>query len=231
MTLLPAGAPFIGLSGAAGNIVASHNRSGPYLRARTSPTGGPSSRQAQARQAFNFAVIRWQTIIADSDREKWAIYAAQVPLTNRIGRRTFLTGQQHYIRTNMLRFHNALTPVDACPQAFALVAWNPPFVELAPLDRLVRCLFGAEFWALTTGGGVTVRVTETLASTINFRAAPMRQCGIIRGHARPPPPYTQSFAWPWTTRPNPERAFYDLRLLNADGRTSTRFHGLALAAT
>ena len=94
-------------SGSAGGYTFSRNRSGPYLRNRSIPTNPGSEAQVIVRGHFASLSSAWAGI-ADSQRTAWALYAANVSVTNRLGDQIFLTGQQMYIRCNAVRLRAGL---------------------------------------------------------------------------------------------------------------------------
>ena len=45
----------------------------------------------------------WSSLTPD-ERASWDLYAAKVPMTDRLGQQHFLSGQQHWLRSNLLVF-------------------------------------------------------------------------------------------------------------------------------
>lgn len=102
-------------SGSMGGMTASHNRSGYYLRNRVIPVNPNTLRQQAVRAAFGSLVQRWTATLTPAQRAGWDNYGDQVPVLSVLGTQILLTGQQHYIRSNVPRLQASLSIVDAAP--------------------------------------------------------------------------------------------------------------------
>lgn len=102
-----------GLSGSAGSLVASRNRFGQYFRVKVDPVNPNTIRQQAVRTFFTNLVTAWIDVLTPNDRANWEAYADQVPILGET-----LTGQNHYIRSNVPRLQSGGSRVDAAPVVF-----------------------------------------------------------------------------------------------------------------
>jgi hypothetical protein len=89
-------------SGSAGGLTASHNRGGQYFRARTVPTNPSSERQQTIRERFAYLSDYWSETLTAAQRTGWSAYAPSVKLPNALGDTGSPTGQQAFMRTNLV---------------------------------------------------------------------------------------------------------------------------------
>lgn len=94
------GGGIIQMSGSiAGNTFA-RNRFGNYVRARTKPVNPKSDRQNIIRTILSYLTEYWHQDLDDEERNLWNVYAAAVAMQNRLGETIYLTGFNHFLRTN-----------------------------------------------------------------------------------------------------------------------------------
>lgn len=174
-------------SGSFGGVVASHNRGGPYLRARVVPTNPSSSAQVEIRTIFGNLASAWQTLTQDQ-RDAWTTYAINVPVTDSMGDPLTLTGQQMYVRCNTARVQAGLARVDPGPTVFALDSLSPVKIDPTAAADLYSVVFEAtDDWVAEDDAGLLIFGSRELADTINFFKGPYRNQGIIAGDVTTPP--------------------------------------------
>jgi len=101
------------MSGSVGGVVASRNKGGAYLRARSVPTNPSSNRQQFVRSVFGSNAQAWQALTA-AQRTGWNDYAAATPVVNALGESIYLSGFNQFVRTNaFLAGASASTVADA----------------------------------------------------------------------------------------------------------------------
>lgn len=106
-------------SGKIGAMVASHNTGGQYVRARTTPTNPNTVFQQAIRNAVKSLATSWNAIFP-SQRDAWAVYAANTTLRNRLGDSIKTSGIAQYIRSNASRLQAGLDRLDDAPTIFDL---------------------------------------------------------------------------------------------------------------
>ncbi len=105
-------------SGSAGGLVASHNASGAYLRARVSPVVSTTAAALLAKSTFGTQSARWQ-VLTEDERNAWEVYAQTHPRTNAIGNTTTRTGHNWFTGLNA-RLVRAVQPTIDIPPATAI---------------------------------------------------------------------------------------------------------------
>lgn len=136
MALVRYGAMIADASGSIGGTVFSRNRGGSYVRNRTTPLNPQTTFQSGVRSAFANLATRFATILTDFQREAWRAYGEIVPVPNALGDDRFLTGLQHYIRSNSLLSLAGGTIVDEPPSSFTAGPTIEPTITIdATLDQ------------------------------------------------------------------------------------------------
>jgi len=91
------------VSGTTGGTVFSRNAGGGYFKGAVIPTNTHSEKRANTRAKFAETVREYQAL-TPAQRAAWDAYAAENPVTNRIGQQRTLRGQDWYTRlTNRLK--------------------------------------------------------------------------------------------------------------------------------
>lgn len=121
-------APGSGASGSMGDTTWSHNRFGQYARSRTKPVNPNSPRQQKMRGIMALLTTRWAQTLTDAQRAAWNLYGESVVMKNRIGQDIFLTGFNHYLRSNSVLQDMGQTLIDAGPTTFELPAKDPTII-------------------------------------------------------------------------------------------------------
>lgn len=87
------------IRGAAGGNVFARNRSGAYVRNRTTPLNPQSTGQQIARAAFGGLSQAWRTL-TEAQRQAWADAAPEYPYLNKLGESRVYSGEQLYMKLN-----------------------------------------------------------------------------------------------------------------------------------
>lgn len=104
-------------SGKAGSMVASHNKGGQYLRARTTPTNPRTTAQQGVRNSLGTLASQWRSLDQDQ-RDAWGIYGAQVPNINALGDSIIISGIAAFVRANTPRLQAGLSVILDGPVIF-----------------------------------------------------------------------------------------------------------------
>lgn len=139
---------YTAVSGSVGGLTYSHNRSGMYTRARATPVNPATTRQSAVRNAMAAMVIYWHNTLTAPERAAWDTYASNTPLTDPLGQQQTVTGQNMFLRANVLRSWQGLGIIDAAPVDFDL---GQPVVSVTS----VAVAAGDITWTFTTGGAGT----------------------------------------------------------------------------
>lgn len=128
MGLVKYGAGIVQISGSIAGNVHSRNRFGSYIRPRTKPVNPHSSRQESIRAIVSFLSEYWHQELTPAERAAWEIYAAVIPMKNRLGESIFLTGFNHFIRSNSGQLVMGEAVIDAAPSIQSLPEKDPDLI-------------------------------------------------------------------------------------------------------
>ena len=209
-------------SGRMGGTVAAHNRGGQYLRALVTPVNPNTALQQAVRTIFANLAQQW-ALLTDLQRDAWDDYAANVPVTNRVGDTINLTGFNMYQRSNVPREQVGLPRVDDGPTDFTLPALGT--VSWTAVDAVGLLIASVVFdemeaWVAEDGAALLVNVGRQQSPTINFFKGPFNSQMPILGDLAFPPtsPAAIITTIPATTG---NAIFAHFRVTRADGRLST----------
>jgi len=89
------------ISGAVGAIVHSRNRYGAYIRGRVHPTIATSGIALQTKARLSMTSQEWADLL-EPTKKMWGTWAANNPITDRLGEKQVLAGNAAYIKLNAL---------------------------------------------------------------------------------------------------------------------------------
>lgn len=218
------------MSGSIGGLVGSHNRGGMYFRARSIPVNPGSAFQQGVRASMSQLTVAWQETLTAGQRSDWETYAANVPTVGPLGDQRFLTGQNHYIRSNIPRLQVGLPRVDDAPTVFDLGSFTDPTFGFDATDDEIDVTFdNTDSWANEDDAAMLVYASEGKALSINYFQGPYRHAGDIDGDSVTPPTSPSAIAMPFSVTAG-LRYFARVRVSRADGRLSSSFRGFATGA-
>ncbi len=214
-------------SGSVGGLTASHNRGGNYFRARVIPVNPQTGLQSAVRDALTLCVNTWINVLGGPARNNWNNYASNVPVTDSLGQSIFLSGQQHFIRSNVPR-------VQALGTGAAAIVNNPPFIfdtgEVDPTAIIAvtapsvsSLIFDVTLdWVDEDDSLMMTYYGRPQNATINFYKGPYRFAGLITGNSITPPTSPDAQTVPFAGSAG-QRIFAYSRISRADGRLSAKF--------
>jgi len=212
-------------SGSRGGDTFSHNRFGSYVRNRTIPVNPNTDLQVAIRSAMTEATLAWYDLLEEPQRDAWRIYAAGLPWQNKVGQVVYLTGHQHYCRSNVPRLQAALARVDDGPVVIALPYKDDAFAAAADeSDQTIDVTFDDTLPHYDLDGAATIILMglPQLASR-EFFNGPWRLLGSIPGSVGTPPTSPVEFATlPFVVGAG-QKIWLQARTSFADGRLSEPF--------
>ena len=216
------------VSGSVGDRTFSRNAQGPYVKDRPNPINPDTPTQQIIRRRFRTLTRRWKNILTETERLGWTVYARNVPIRNRLARERYLTGFQHYIRSNFTRVRWNATTIDPPPQIFNLGEFTPfEFrIEFPPL-RFRSSWNPADDWTLEPMARAFISITSPYRPTVRSFRPPYIFWAAIAGIPPPPrllnPPIAANLG---------DRIFGKVQVQRADGRMSyvQRFVNLVVVA-
>ena len=224
MSLVKFGGGIIQMSGSiAGNTFA-RNRYGNYVRSRTKPVNPQTARQSFIRAGLAFLTSRWGIDLTANQRTAWNLYASSVAMKNRLGEVIYMTGFNHYIRSNMIRKQIALAIIDDGPTTFEIPAADPTFAITASeaTQDISTSYDDGMDWASVTGAYMIVYGGKPQNAQRNFFAGPWKVFGVIAGVDAAPPEGPNITASPFALTEG-QRLWCYARILKLDGRLSEKF--------
>ena len=224
MALVQYGGGILDARGSIGGQVHSRNRSGSYIRARTTPVNPRSSRQNLVRAAVQYLAQYWSGTLTQLQRDAWEVYAAAITRTNMLGAQIKLTGFNHFIRSNTPRVQNVDTLIAAGPVILTLPPADPIFAcEVDETGQEISVTFDPLFaWNIIDNGRMYVSMSIPKATGTNFIGGPFRLAGAIDGDTASPPTSPQVLSVPFPVAED-QALVCRARISEADGRLSDYF--------
>lgn len=201
MGLVKFGAGVSQISGKVGGMIYSKNKGGSYVRNFKAPTNPNTTRQADVRSVFSDLASLWMNTLTQAQRDAWNLFAENTPVLNRLGETIYLTGLNHYIRSNSLILQAGGTRVDAGPTLFTLPSWSGMTPTASEASQEVSIEFAnTDDWANQDNGFLSIFMAKPTNPSVKGSGGPWRYIGSIAGDSVTPPtsPATIAVAWPVT---------------------------------
>lgn len=216
---IPGGAVGGAPSGALGGLVFSHGRGGAYMRSRVIPTNPSSSFQVLARNRMSALTNYWFNGLTVAERQSWDTYAANVPVTNRIGQQIYLTGMNWYVASNSLRDQagGTITWLADAPTVFNLASFALDVVTASEATQAISAPYVAGSDWEDDDGALLLWATRPQNLTRNYNNLPYRYAGAEYGNTATPPtsPYVCPAPFAFVQG---QRIFCKYNVINPDGR-------------
>lgn len=211
-------------AGSYGGVTASHNRFGQYFRQRSIPVNPSSSRQQAVRNVFAALASYWSESLTQAQRDAWNLYGSTVEMLNRLGDPVYLTGFNHFIRSNSAILQAGGLQVNAGPTTMVLPQTDPTAVAtVTETSQQISLAFdNALAWANEDGGHLVVLMSSPKAQGVEFLDGPMRYAGVIDGDAVTAPTSPAVISVPFAVAED-QNGQVQCRIARADGRLSTPF--------
>jgi len=230
MALVKYGGGIIQASGSIAGTTHARNRFGNYIRPRTKPVNPRSDRQVEARVRMQLLAEYWHSAaMDDTERGAWNAYASAVAMKNRLGESIFLTGFNHFIRSNASRFAAGGSIVEPGPAVQSLPEAD---ITLAVSGDAGTQLLSVAFdntkgWANETGGFLMLEMGTPQLATRNYFGGPYRIAGVVAGVTGAPPASPATIAAPFTLV-NGQKVWARASIIRTDGRVSNKFYAPSL---
>jgi hypothetical protein len=205
-----------------GGLTYSHNRYGMYCRTKAMPVNPNTALQAAQRQRLSTLAIQWRDTLTEPQRDAWAVYALNTPVTDKLGQSQTLTGLNWFIACNTLRLQAGLAVVADGPVAYGLADMTPPVPTFdASADTVSTAYTNTDEWANEIGGALMIFASAPKGPATNFFKGPYKYLGKELGAVVPPVspdvlPLIDLVA-------EGQKAFFKAVAIRADGRISSPF--------
>lgn len=211
-------------SGSQGGSTYSHNRYGMYIRNRAVPVNPDSPRQDAIRTVFSDLAQHWRNSLTANQRLSWDTYAANVSVKDKLGNDIYLTGFNHYLRSNVAILQAGLTRVDDGPTIFTLADCDTGVIVTASEATQLLSVAFTDTLDLYDEDGAALLVSSGMGVniTINFYNSPFRFADAIEGDSMTPPTSPVTITSPFFIQEG-EKVFIRCRIVRADARLSNFF--------
>jgi len=224
MALVKFGGGIIQMSGSiAGNTFA-RNRFGNYVRARTKPINPNTAKQILVRSVIADLSARWAQTLSAGQRAAWNLYADSVAMKNKLGETVYLSGYNHYMRSNAWFARMGRTLVDDGPVVFELPEQDATMsISVSEATQTVTCTFDdTKPWCSEDDAMLVILQSQGQNPQRNFFNGPWTGRSAKVGASGVPVTSPQDYA-SITVVSELQRVFVKFRILRADGRLSEAF--------
>jgi len=224
MALIKLGGGIVGISGSVAGNTYARNRYGNYMRARTKPVNPNTALQQAVRGALAALTTSWGQTLTAVQRAAWNLYGSSVSMKNRLGESIFLTGFNHYLRSNIPLSQCGGVTVPAGPTTFEIPEADPTFsIAVSAATQDVTITFDDTLeWCDEDAAHMLVYVGSPQNAQRNFFAGPWRFAGKISGDSGDPPSSTETVASSFVLT-EAQKVWVYARIVRADGRLSAPF--------
>jgi len=225
MALVKFGGGITAMSGSiAGNTFA-RNRYGNYVRARTKPVNPNTTEQAKMRSSISFCTAYWHNTLTADQRTAWDNYASAVAMKNKLGESVFLSGFNHFVRSNAEAKRQALTLYADGPSTLALPEKDPTLAAAldSPTQKISVIFDDTLPWCDEDGSYMYVYMGRPQLLTRNYFGGPWKYAGKITGSSVAPPSSGDLLDAPFTLT-NGQKVFLYARIVRADGRITEQMY-------
>lgn len=224
MALVKYGGGIVQMSGSIAGNTHARNRAGNYVRARTKPVNPKSTNQVLVRAIVAMLSDRWAQTITANQRTAWNLYASSVAMKNKLGETMFLSGYNHYIRSNHWFARMSRTLVDDGPIVFELPAQDPTMsITGSEATQQVTMTFDDNLaWCSEDNAMLVILQGDPQNPQRNFFDGPWRGRSAKVGAAGVPLTSPLDYA-SITVISELQRFWSKFRILRADGRLSEPF--------
>ena len=224
MALVRYGGGIVQMSGAIAGDVFARNATCNYVRARTKPTNPNTEHQQKIRGSIAVLCARWSTVLTAAQRAAWGVYASNVVMKNKLGESVYLSGFNHYIRSNIIAESLAETIVDAGPVIFELPGKDPT-LSVSASEATQELTIGFDNtlpWAVEDGGHIYFFQGLPQNAQRNYFGGPWRFFGYRVGvdPGGPVEPYVNTGVFAVAEG---QHQWVYARIRRADGRLSEIF--------
>lgn len=222
MALVKYGLGIAQLSGRIGGSVYARNPYSNYVRNHTVPVNPDTGLQQRARAALAVLVERWNETLTVAQRTAWNLYGSSVAMLNRLGETIYLSGFNHYIRSNSFLAQYGITLIDDGPTTFTLADQDPitAIVGSEATQQFTLTFDDTMAWPAEDNAYMTALMGSPQNPDRNFFAGPWKGIRYLSGNAGAPlaSPLPLGALHAITQG---QRCWVQLRIYRADGRVST----------
>lgn len=224
MALVKYGGGIVAISGSIAGNTHARNKSGYYIRARTKPINPNTARQQTVKGAIAFLAAMWATTLTLAQRTAWNLYGSSVAMKNKLGEVIYLSGYNHFIRSNLIAKMVPYPLISAGPTVFELPAHDPTLaVTCSEATQILTLAYDDTMaWATETAAYIFFFQGKPQNPQRYFFNGPWRFIGSVAGidPGGPVEPHAAAAAFYITES---QHQWIYARIMRADGRLSEPF--------
>jgi len=210
--------------GSVAGLTYSRNRGGLYTRARVVVTNPNSTRQQDIRNAMSQLSEYWLTGLTADQRTAWSNYAANVQVRDKLGALIHISGQNHFLRSNLPRQQASLPIVADGPTVYTLPAIVPPsFTASEATTDYTISYDDVEAWCAETDAAMLIYEGRPQNATRVYFRGPYRFNSTELGGSSLPPSSPLNLPSLFTLAEG-QHTNLRFRISRADGRLSTSYY-------
>ena len=174
---------------------------------------------------------RWAQTLSAAQRAAWNLYGSSVAMKNRLGETVYLTGFNHYIRSNHWFARMDRTLVDDGPTVFELPETDPTMsIAISEATQLVTMTFDDALpWCSEDDAMLVILQSQGQNPQRNFFNGPWTGRSAKVGASGVPVTSPQDYA-SITVASELQKIWVKFRILRADGRLSEPFRAECFCA-
>ena len=224
MALVKFGGGITQMSGSIGGTTFARNHYGNYARAKTKPVNPNTALQQVVRNSLSFLTTYWAQTLTDAQRVAWNLYGSSVAMTNRLGETTYLTGFNHFIRSNSILKRSNRTLVAAGPVIFELPEVDSTIsISASEATNHITIAYDDTMdWLDEDGAWMHMFCGMPQNPQRNFFAGPWKLWSALAGNSGAPPVTPHDANAPFVLAEGQHIWVYG-RISRADGRLSVPF--------
>ena len=139
MALVKFGPGIVDARGSVAGVVFSKNSTSHYMRARTIPVNPRSTvcklnndhgfaSQSKIKAAMAALTVRWSSVLTSNQRAAWELYGSNVSVLNKLGESIKISGMNHFLRCNVIRYAHYSSAFDDGPTIFEIPEQDPSII-------------------------------------------------------------------------------------------------------
>lgn len=211
-------------SGSIEGLTFSHNRYGPYVRAKVTGVNPNSARQQAVRSVWQALSNAWNSELSEAERELWRVYADSITVKDSLGRDITLTGYSMFMRTNTVALGGAVAQVNSGPTIFTLAQADETMVgTVDEAGQEISVAFDdTRAWAGEDEALMQIQMSRPVNASVSFIPPVLRIAGYLLGDSGTPLTSPQVLDVPFPVAAG-QKVLVVGRVLRADGRLSNHF--------
>lgn len=240
MALVRFGGGVVDMRGSVAGTVFSRGPGGAIARGKTKPVnprstkckmerGGGNQSQQKIRAAQAGLTAEWGQVLTSDQRTAWELYASNVTVKNRLGEAIRVSGFNHFLRCNVIRYAAYSNYYADGPTTFEIPEQDPTII-FQPEVHEQKCKITFDdtmAWVDEAGAAMQIWMGRPQNAQRNFYNGPFLGLKDKAGKAADPITSPEWMTNVFTVTAG-QKVWYKVRWRRADGRISDPFYKSAI---